>query len=195
VPVEKTSRDTRSESWKIQGSKKEWDRLSDKIEVVGTFKRSDRHNLIGNLVDNCVECIRSEGRSLGIIKPKIHEYYFKERTDFEPEVQTTLLDAYGVMVKENYPYQPRICYTCTDCETKGGKHDQQIVEWGIYEWMRKNPDRKEQVWENLRLDSPKHEIYFFVGNIMYHPNRFLVICSLPLPKGTISKPLVPLKKK
>lgn len=194
VPVERNYRDKRQESWKIQGSKREWSKLSDKIKLVGDHKRDDRLNLIGNLVDDCVECIRDEGRSLGIIKPSIEKCYFVERDDFEPEVQTTLLNAYGVRVKDNYPYQPRICYSCTDCKTKSGKHDQQIVEWGIYEWMRKNPDKIEQVWENLRINSPTHDTYFFVGNISYHPNRYLVISSLPLPKGDITRPLVPFKK-
>lgn len=196
VPVEKNPQDSRQESWKIQGSKAEWSHLSEKIEKVGELKRRDRLNLIGNLVDApaCVETIREEGRSLGIIKPEIIKTFFAERDKYDPAIQTTLLEGYGVMVKANYPYQPRVEYTCPDCQTKGGKHNQQIIEWGIYEWMRRNPSKLDQVWENLRLDSPDHEIYFFVGNILTHQNRFLIISCLPLPKGPITEPLIPLKK-
>ena len=194
VPVERNPRDTRPESWKIQGSKREWSRLSEKIEVKGELKRRDRLNLIGNLVDNCTETIKEEGRSLGIIKPEIKKTFFVERDKYDPEIQTTLLDGYGVMVKANYPYQPRIEYTCSDCRIKGEQHNKQIIEWGIYEWMRKNPDKLDQVWQNLRKDSPEHEIYFFVGNMLYRQNRFLIISWLPLPRGPITELLTPLRK-
>ncbi len=194
VPVERNPQDSRPESWKIEGSKAEWPRLSEKIEVVGELNRKERLNLVANLGDECVEDIRSDNRSLGIVKPKILKTYYADRDRFDPEIQTTLLDGYGIMVKANYPYQPRVEYSCPNCKTKVGKHNQQLIEWGVYEWMRKEPKKLDQVWENLRLESPDHETYFFVGNIFTHQNRFLIISSLPLPKGPISEPLVPFKK-
>jgi hypothetical protein len=194
VPVEKNPQDSRSESWKIEGSKSEWSRLSEKIEVMGELKRRERLNLIANLTDDCVENIRDQNRSLGVIKPTITKKYYVDRDRYDPEIQTTLLNGYGVMVKSNYPYQPRVEYACENCKTKRGKHDQQLIEWGVYEWMRKQPKKLDQVWENLRTESPDHEIYFFVGNIFTHQNRFLIISCMPLPKGPVTEPLVPLKK-
>ena len=35
VPLERNPRDSRAESWKIQGSKSEWDRIAEKIELRG----------------------------------------------------------------------------------------------------------------------------------------------------------------
>ena len=70
--------------------------------------------------------------------------------------------------------------------------DQQVLEWGVYEWLRKNPDKKDQVWENLRLNSDKHVIYLLVGNQFLHRNSFMIISVLRMLKGEISIPLVPL---
>lgn len=87
VPVERDNRDHRLESWKIEGSKSEWARLSRKIKVVGKFPPTKRLNLIGNLTDDCVQLIRGEGRSLGIVKPTIEKTYFAEREDYDEGIQ------------------------------------------------------------------------------------------------------------
>jgi hypothetical protein len=97
------------------------------------------------------------------------------------------------MVKEQYPRAPRIKYRCTGCKSMAS-HDQQVLEWGFYEWLRKNPDKADQVWENARIYSPQHEIFFFVGNLFKYRNKFLIISVLRLPKAPISKPLIQLKK-
>ncbi|MEX2723145.1 MAG: hypothetical protein Q6367_004565 [Candidatus Freyarchaeota archaeon] len=92
-------------------------------------------------------------------------------------------------VKDQYPIIPRIKYQCDNCKAKN-PHDQQVIEWGFYEWIRKNPDKSEQVWENARIYSPTHEIFFFVGNLFRYRNKFLIISVLRLPKGMpIFKPL------
>jgi hypothetical protein len=66
-----------------------------------------------------------------------------------------------------------------------------VLEWGFYEWMRKNPDNIEQVWENAKFNSPKHQIYFFVGNMRDHRTAFLITSTLPPPKGYVSTPFSP----
>ncbi len=90
VPVERDPRDTRRESWKIQGSKREWDRLDEKIEPVGRLRKKDLLNLIANLTDGCVKDVNNVKRSLGIIKPEIRECYFCPEEDYDPYIQRTL---------------------------------------------------------------------------------------------------------
>jgi len=194
VPVERSAGDRRKESWKIEGSRSEWPTLSQKIQVVGELKRDKRLNLIANLVDDCVEEIRSEKRSLGIIKPTILKTFFAERTRYDRGIQRTLYGRLPIIAKKNYRFQPRIIYRCSNCMVKTRRHNQQVLEWGVYEWMRKHPEKRNQVWENLRLYSEKHEIFFFVGNLRYRPHRYMIISVLRLPKGKILKPLLPLKK-
>ena len=191
VPVEKpiTPRyDGRPESWKIVGSKKEWHRLSEKIEVIGEYPKRKRPELIRRLVDNCILDIYESGRTLGIIKPKILGYYFEKQEDFKPFMQKTLDGRFRIRVKEEFPIEPRIKYKCSGCRAKRGFHDQQLLEWGVYEWLRKYPDKAEQVWENLRLDDPEYEKFFFVGNIYQRPTAFIIISILRFKK-TIGKTL------
>jgi len=193
VPLERNPQDTRVESWKIQGAKSEWERLSEKIQVVGDLKRDKRLNLIANLADECVNTINEAKRSLGIIKPVIEKCYFSEQEDYDTSTQLTLLGIPLPKVKEQYPFVPRIRYRCTGCKCKTA-HDQQVIEWGFYEWIRKNPDKADQVWENALIHSPKHEVFFFLGNLFRYRNVFLIISLLRLPKAPILKPLIQLKK-
>jgi hypothetical protein len=193
VPVERDPRDTRRESWKIQGSKSEWGRLDEKIEIIDGIRREDRLNLIANLVDDCVKNINDEMRSFGIVKPTIKERYFSETADYDPSIQTTLFGPPPPKSKKQYPEIPKIKYCCSKCRAEK-PHDMTVLEWGFYEWLRKHPDKIDQVWENALLDSPSHEIFFLLGNMLRYRNAFLIISVLRLPKGPVSKPLIPLIK-
>jgi hypothetical protein len=195
VEVEKDDRDTREESWKIAGSRTEWDNLSGKIEIVDNFPRGKWRDLIANLVDNCVQDINEAHRSLGIVKPNIVRRYFADNPLYGQMFQG-VLPGFGepTKVKHDFPVEPRVVYRCSVCKTQN-PHDQQVLEWGFYEWIRKNPDNINQVWKNALIDSPKHDIYFFVGNQFKHRTSFVVISILRVPKGPTQPPLVPYAKR
>jgi hypothetical protein len=193
VPAERDPRDSRTESWKIQGSKNEWHDLDSKVKVVDTLDRSSRLNLIGNLTDDCVNKINEEQRSLGIVKPTIKKSYFCEEKNFDPLLQITLFGTPLAATKKQYHQYPKVKYRCQKCEAKNG-HDQTVLDWGFYEWMRKNPDNIEQVWKNAFFDSDKRQIFFFVGNMRDRRTAFLIISTLPLPNESFVKPLVPLRR-
>lgn len=194
VPVERNPRDNREESWKIQGSKSEWEKLHTKIEIVGNLKKRDRGQLISNLVDGCIVDINNNRGSLGIIKPTIKQCFFAEQKNYDKTIQTDLLGFKLPKVKGQYSIQPRIKYRCSNCKSKKD-HDQQVLEWGFYEWFRKNPDNPDQVWKNARMDSNKSEKYFFVGNHFRHRKSFFIISILRIPKEPKYKPLIPLDLK
>lgn len=193
VPVERDPRDTRMESWKIQGSKTEWNSLSEKIEVIGHFKPKDRLNLIANLTDECVKDINEIKRSLGIVKPVIEKCYFCPEERFDPTLQATLFGHPLPSTKKQYREYPKIQYRCSHCKTKKC-HDQTVLEWGFYVWMRKNPEKHEQVWENAQIFSPRHERFFLVGNMRDWRTSFLIISIIRLQKRVVSKPLIPFRK-
>lgn len=189
VPVERPIRpkyDGRLESWKIIGSKREWERLSDKIEVIGKFPRKDQPNFVKSLVVNCVSDIYESGKSLGIIEPTIIEHYFEEQ-DMVTSVQTNLFGELRVKIKEEFQFEPRIKYQCSDCRVGRGFHDQQVIEWGAYEYMRKYPEKKEQIWENFGLDNDDYDKFFLVGNMHQYPNAFLIISILRFKRSTTKK--------
>ena len=71
IPVEKPKEHNgRIESWKIIGSKNEWDKLGEKVTELGEYPQSKRQALIENLVTGCVNDIYDSHHSLGIVKPK-----------------------------------------------------------------------------------------------------------------------------
>jgi hypothetical protein len=157
--------------------------------VIGEFSRENRLNLVANLADKCVNVLNEEKTSLGIVKPIIQKCYLSEQEDFDTSQQLNLLGLPLPKVKDQFAYIPRIQYNCSQCMAKN-IHDQQVIEWGFYEWIRKNPDKANQVWENALLNSPKHEKFFLVGNLFRYRNIFLIVSVLRLPKGNVSKPLL-----
>lgn len=184
VEVGRSNRDIRKESWKIVGSRAEWQRLSEKIETVGKLKKRDeKEKLVFNNVDGCITTLQKSGRSLGIIKPEIENFYFAKRKKYDGLIQLEFNSTSPtgmknpLKTKKHYPVIPRIKYRCSNCGAKTG-HDQQVLEWGCYEWIRRFPEKKEQLWENLRLTDPDYDIFFLVGNLNYHPRSFMIISVL-----------------
>lgn len=199
LQAERNERDTRGESWKIVGSRDEWETLVDHVDIVGHVNSpSARRDMIGNLTDSCVESLNEQKRSLGIIKPsEILRTYFADNLLYGQLFQLGLpnmTELDSVLVKRDFPVEPRIRYRCSDCQAKQGYHDQQILEWVFFEWVRKNPDKKEQVWENARFGHEDTDIYLFVGNQLAHRKSFMTISILRVPKGAVATPLFPYKK-
>jgi hypothetical protein len=197
IEVERNKQDTRAESWKIAGSRTDWDDLDKKVTIVGRIEdRSERRNLIGNLLDSGIQTLNNQKRSLGIIKPEIIKTYFSNNSKFGEWKQLGLpgltdLDDY--LTKRDYEQEPRVKYRCPDADPPS-EHDQQILEWGFYEWFRKEPEKREQVWENAGIGKANTDIYFLVGNQFKYRNSFMVISILRFHSGSITRYMLPLKK-
>lgn len=197
VNVERNPQDTRLESWKIEGSKN-WDTLSNEIKILRRIHSPDeRRNLIGNLTDISVKYINDQKRSLGIVKPDIIELFFAENKKYGELFQKGLpgfTDLDDIKVKRDFPFEPRVKYTCPDDPHSTTKHNQQILEWGFYEWIRKNPENKEQVWQNADFHSSQTAKYFLVGNQFKYRNSFMVVSVLRFPTGNIEKSMFSYRK-
>jgi hypothetical protein len=178
IPLDRNPRDNREESWKIQGSKSEWDRISSKIHKKGEIPSTDRRSFLEQLQRmfgaGCIEDFNERQVSLGMIKPTIIGYGLEKRDDYEPSAQVQLGRNLPFLAIKNYPLRPMIEYRCSDCKAKQ-PHNQQVVEWGLFEWMRQNPKEPEKVWENLHLRDSNYERSFLVGNMALHRNSFMVI--------------------
>ncbi|MGI0012689.1 MAG: hypothetical protein ACREBU_04485 [Nitrososphaera sp.] len=179
IPLERNPKDTREESWKIQGSRQEWDDLHRKIRVHKELTRKEWMALLETLHSkygvSCVQDLNEQKLSLGVIKPEIQGYRFEERPRYDPSVQMTLDSVQQFLTINNYAEQPRITYRCgAGCKSKK-PHDQQLIEWGAYEWMRNSPNEKHKLWENLRLNDPEWDISFLVGNQSLYRTAFMII--------------------
>jgi hypothetical protein len=184
VPLERNPVDNRFESWKIQGSKSEWDKLSSKIQLKGQLPKAEQRSLLDKLHSmfggQCVEEFNDKKVSLGMIRPQVVSYALEKREDYEAIAQTQLGWVTPFLTIKNYPLKPVIEYRCPNCKTKN-PHKQQVVEWGVFEWMRRNPSAPEKVWENLHLTDAGRDRSFLVGNMTLHRNSFMVI-SIFRPK-------------
>jgi hypothetical protein len=187
VPLERNSKDNRYESWKIQGSKSEWTKLHDKIELKGKIDRENQSSLVDRLHSmfgaQCVEELNDKHVSLGMIKPRITGYRLEKRENYEDMAQTQLGRAGAFLTIKNYPLKPVIEYRCPNCRTKN-PHRQQVVEWDVFEWMRRNPNAVGKVWENLRLAYSNYERSFLVGNMALHRNSFMIISLFRFKSNT-----------
>ncbi len=181
IDVKKDTRDSRSESWK---------KLADsEFKKIGTLKndREEKETLLESIYQNkCTHDLNEENRSLAIIKPQIVDCNFKEvsATEDGKLVTMSLMDFFTnkkktnrkpLLVKTNFDVIPYIRYRCcVNCRTKA-PHNQQILEWGGYQWIQKHPDEKEQLWENYRIFDEEWYKYFFIGNLRDQRTTWLII--------------------
>lgn len=191
VPLERNPTDTRAESWKTQGSKSEWERLADKIELKEVITDRDKRfavldDLHSRFGVRCVEDLNDRKASLGVVRPEVLSCHMEKRDDYESEAQTTLGSSIPFLTIKNYPLKPLMEYRCPECRTKN-PHSQQVVEWGIFEWMRRNPTEANKVWENLHIGEAGYDHSILVGNMALHRNSFMVISvfrmKLPVKSG------------
>ena len=181
VPLERNPQDTRIESWKIQGSKSEWRQLAEKLTPHGKLAKKEQISLLKRLDEEfgakCVKDLNEQRKSLGIIRPQKIKHRMAIREEYEKTVQLELFSDKPFQTIHNYDIQPRIKYRCSECRAED-PHDQQILEWGVYEWIRKHPDNVEQVWKNLHLGESGYDTRFLVGNMARHRTSFMIISIL-----------------
>lgn len=181
LPVENRD-DYRNESWKIEGSKDEWDNLHEKINRTDQLTRDEQIKLIENLPKTCPSKLNKQEESLGIVKPnEITDAYLEKVNDRE-EIQQDL-QGHDLKSKNSYKHKLYIRYTCSGCDAKQGYHEQHVMEWGIYKWWDKNPDQAEQIIDNLRLFDDEWNKHFFVGNLKNHPTSYVIISVIRFKKS------------
>lgn len=183
VPVEQDkSHDWRDESWKIVGSKQDWDMLYEKVNEIDRLERGDQIDLIKDIPKTCPNKLNEQKKSMGLVEPvEIHDAYLDPVDDPEP-VQVDM-QGHELKSKKSYPHKLYIEYTCSNCVAKG-THDQHCIEWGIFRFWDKNPDADpKQIIDNLHLLDDDWKKYFFVGNQQNRPNSFIVISVIRWKKN------------
>jgi hypothetical protein len=108
--------------------------------------------------------------SLGVIKPLELTYRFHNPASVDVSQGFLFGDIVDIFGPEAARFTPYLRFRDED-----GWHELQLREWGCYEWMRKEPDKVEQLWDNLALTSSDHEHLLLVGNMCYHRNVWLII--------------------
>lgn len=174
VPVEYDGDDHRKESYKIQGSRDEWDSLHKKIEKVGELDYAERYELMEGLAVDCRKRLNDEHISLGLVTPEtIQEAYLKPT---ETEHVQTDLTGRKLMGKNEFDYKLYVDYRCEGCIQKT-PHSQHVIEWGVYQYWKKQDDA-DGVIDALRLNDDQYTKFFFIGNLRNHPTAYVII-SIP----------------
>ncbi|MDO8537403.1 MAG: hypothetical protein Q7S21_00800 [archaeon] len=178
--VEKNPQDNRENTWKIFNSKKDWKTIRKWIKKKGEFPQSNRRKLIESLANDNLGGLIEKRKSFGIIVPKIISAHLVKKNE-TTSIQTTLFDLdYQIIDQNQFKFKPYIEYECVNkCSCKNPVHNQQIVEWGCYEWMRKNDPNNEaeckKLFDNLRLFDQEWKKYLLVGNIHKSPKTYIII--------------------
>jgi len=182
VPVEKdNSHDSRDESYKIQGSKADWDNLHEKIEKVDELSRQEAIDLTEEIPKTCRNKINERHQSLGLVKPKEIKNVYLESV--EPDPVATDLQGNKMKSKSNYPHKLYIEYTCEGCEAKTG-HEQHCIECGMYRFWQNNPERNpEEVIDALHLLDDDYNKYFFIGNLNHQRTAYVIISVIRWKKA------------
>ena len=179
IDVEKDKSDTRIETWKPD--------LSFAPHEIANRKK-DRYLFIGMLtkhwLSGSIDELNETKRSLAVVIPeKITGLEFRDR---EPS------DRSARYCKKMISKQPRISY-----ELNGKKHNQQLMEFGCYEWLIKQTSKQENLWENLRFYDRNFRHVFLIGNYRNHRNSWGIISVMQVSLNkwrSINAPLLPLAK-
>ena len=179
VSVERNSRDSRDESFRLQGdrSKGSHERINKvAFAVTGTIAREHRARLLDPFKADSIDELNARRASLGFLEP-IGEpsltFEFREDAPDSPQLSLfaqTDEEAKKVGAKR-FAYQPYLSF-----RDLHGWHRLQLRDWGAYEFMRKYGDeRRDELREACRL----HERpCLLVGNMNHQRNAWLVISVL-----------------
>jgi len=115
----------RMESFKLIHSKNQKKAIHD-IEKIGEYPKNKRLKLIESLPKNCPNYLNEKKVSLGLT---------------EPIIKKTLFD------KEKY----YIIYNC-DKICKNKQHKQQVLEWGVYQLIKKGYSDNEKIDQALGIN-------------------------------------------
>jgi hypothetical protein len=177
VEVERNPLDNRNESWKLPESRAGWEHINQYITINGELKRSHRIGLLDAIKTDCVKDINAKRQSLGIIQPSIRRAYLgtnkRNMEAYQPLFE--MIEHANVPTKRDFEVEPRFEYSCgSRCKAKR-HHDMQLLDWGCYQWIRKNPQQAQQIWSNMGIGSPDWMHYFLVGNQANQRTSFMVV--------------------
>lgn len=176
LELQRNQQDSRRESWRLNR-----DAANEGISLVGEQRPTPQ--VIGWLQGHVAESIRqlnASRDSLGVIRPRSTDCYFRDRVSRKPADPGQLLlfeDLDEQFGRDQVRLAPYLRFRDED-----GTHDLQVREWGCYEWLRKRPESASRLWENLRLDRADRDVLLVVGNMCNCRNTWLIISAFTSEK-------------
>jgi hypothetical protein len=181
VLVRQSANDGRENSYVIDQYEKTWPNLSRQIVPRRQLNRIESIELLKALAKDNFANIRDNRHSFGIIKPSSFELKLEKNLDksiaqtrlsyFEQENDNDL-----IMDQNDYAWLPYIFYSC-ECTVKH-PHTSKLVEWGAYQWMKKNPNNYDhcvKLLENFHINDAQYEHFLLIGNLKRYPRTYVVV--------------------
>lgn len=168
MELERNRQDGRRESWRLK-------REMGNEGIVNVGEKVAKATVVDWLDERAacsIAALNQSRASLGVIKPLALSWLFKQSDEIVDPTQRTLFDDLDFHFGETAT--PRIIPYLRFAD-EGGEHCLQIREWGVHEWLRKEPDKAAQLWDNLRLTSPNQQPYLVIGNMCNCRTSWLVI--------------------
>jgi hypothetical protein len=191
VPLERNPKDSRKESWKLQGDRSlgAHERINVIFRGIDVVPQSDRARLLERYVVKSIAEANQQRLSLGVIHPIASPRLL---FDFNPESpespQLYMFDDFRATAPDagakRFSFIPRVQFGDAD-----GIHSLTLRDWGCFEFMRKYGDaRRHELSTALGLDA---ECSLLIGNLNHHRTGWLVISVLRgiRPRPAIQQPL------
>jgi hypothetical protein len=174
VPLENNPKDSRTESWKLKADRHgaSFERINREFVQVGSLNPGQRAEALRKHVVGSVAEANARKMSLAIIEPQFGDLDFDYNPESPDSPELKLFNV-GEAPREGskrFPYIPRLHFNDED-----GHHHLQVRDWGVYEWMRKFPDRYRELPNCLNLNANSS---LLVGNFLQHRNSWLIISVL-----------------
>jgi hypothetical protein len=166
--------DSRDESWRLTRESED----NGILEVLGEHPKDKVMEYLTPRLSKSIASLNIDRKSLGVIRAHDINPLFrnggKKLTDPDQlELFDDVAEIFGPEAARLLPY--------IQFRDAGGCHELQVREWGCYEWLRKEPEKASQLWDNLRLGRSDSEYFFFVGNMCHRRNVWLIISIYHAP--------------
>jgi hypothetical protein len=157
-------KDMRRESFRLKGN---WEAQNDAIQVQGELPRADRIALARKLANRGIESLKNG--TVAVIKPLNLTASIEHAGG--RKIQKTL-GGFDIINKADYEARLMLEYYCSpSCEKK---HKHWVIEWGVYEALRKSND-PEMMLKDLHIGDKEYEKYLVIGT---KSNKKFVVVSV-----------------
>lgn len=185
VKIKRNPKDNRIESYKIEEL--------DSISVKDTIKDPvDKRFLLESIASECVFDVRDNMLSLGVVKVSNSiKCNIVSNPSFDTQKHIESLNEQSwLRTKRDFENQPSLSFVCGDnCKCKAS-HRLTVVEWGAFEWLRKNPEKAAELEDNWKLNREDYDTFLLLGNVFNQRTSFIVISVIPISrKAGLNYPL------
>jgi hypothetical protein len=141
------------------------------FKKVGEVDPAGRAELLKKYIVGSIHEANEKRLSLAVVQPSFGAMRFRPNLD-SPDFPSLFEDIKKPVGEgsKRFPYIPYLTFW-----DDGGQHDLQIRDWGCYEWMRKYPDRYQEIQSGLHLSDSSS---LLIGNMNGHRNTWLIISVL-----------------